>query len=186
MSTDDARGDVGLLSLQERYAPTSVCFGCGPANAAGLRLRSLPGAAGCEATWEPHSGHEAFPGVLSGGIVSTLLDCHSNWTAAAHLMAARGSERPPVTVTAELCVRLLGPTPSGGPVGLEARVVEGESTDERVVVEGRLVAAGRATATSRATFVAVRPGHPAYDAWATTPPEPTANPARAAATSAGR
>ena len=28
-------------SLQERYAPHNTCFGCGPANAQGLRIRSF-------------------------------------------------------------------------------------------------------------------------------------------------
>ena len=30
------------LSVQERYAPRSICFGCGPANARGLHIRSVP------------------------------------------------------------------------------------------------------------------------------------------------
>ena len=59
------------LSLQERYAPSSICFGCGPANAHGLRLRSLPdvGETGQDETvcdWTPQPHHEAFPGMLSG------------------------------------------------------------------------------------------------------------------------
>ena len=29
-------------SLQERYAPHNACFGCGPSNAKGLRIRSMP------------------------------------------------------------------------------------------------------------------------------------------------
>jgi acyl-coenzyme A thioesterase PaaI-like protein len=157
----------GVPSLQERYAPASVCFGCGPANPLGLRLRSLPGVDGCVATWQPAREHEAFPGVLNGGIISTLLDCHSNWTAAIHLMHARGASRPPVTVTATLSVRLLRPTPSDAPVRLEARAVEIDADGRRVVVEGRLIADGRDAATSRATFVAVGPGHPAYEAWST-------------------
>ena len=170
----------GLPSLQERYAADSACFGCGPANPQGLRLRSRPaadgrpGAEGCVATWRPSVEHEAFPGVLGGGIISTLLDCHSNWTAAIHLMRARGATRPPVTVTADLCVRLLRPTPSTDALGLEARAVEVDSGLRRVVVEGRLVSGGRATATSRATFVAVGPGHPAYEAWSTGGPDPGA------------
>jgi hypothetical protein len=34
----------------------------------------------------PEAHHEAFPGMLNGGIAGALLDCHSNWTAAHHLM----------------------------------------------------------------------------------------------------
>jgi acyl-coenzyme A thioesterase PaaI-like protein len=48
-------------------------------------------------------------------------------------------------------------------VTLRAQVVE--STDERAVVEASLEAGGRECATCRGTFVAVRPGHPAFDRW---------------------
>lgn len=151
-------------SLQERYAPRSICFGCGPANEAGLHIRSYPGE-GDEvlAEWTPGPEHQAFPSVLNGGIIGTLMDCHSNWTAAYHLMARRGADRPPTTVTSEFAVRLLRPTPADGPVQLTARVVD--STDERATVEAEMEARGAVTATCRATFVAVRPGHPAYERW---------------------
>ena len=69
-------------SLQETYAPTSICFGCGPANEKGLRIRSIAvsdNEAVCDWTPEPH--HHAFHGMLNGGICGALLDCHSNWTA---------------------------------------------------------------------------------------------------------
>lgn len=151
-------------SLQERYAPRSICFGCGPANEAGLHIRSYPGE-GDEvlAEWTPGPEHQAFPSVLNGGIIGTLMDCHSNWTAAYHLMARRGADRPPTTVTSEFAVRLLRPTPADGPVQLTARVVD--STDDRATVEAEMEARGAVTATCRATFVAVRPGHPAYERW---------------------
>ena len=153
------------LSLQERYAPGSICFGCGPANPAGLHVRSFD--AGDDETvvaeWQPAGQHQAFPGVLSGGVIGTLLDCHSNWTAAHHLMRRRGTAKPPTTVTADFHVRLLRPTPADRPVRLSARVVD--STDEQATVEATLEAGGRPTATCRATFVAVRPGHPAYERW---------------------
>ena len=153
------------LSLQQRYAPDAICFGCGPANEQGLHIASHAGEDGeVVASWTPGAQHQAFPGVLSGGIIGTLMDCHSNWTAAHHLMQRRGLERPPTTVTAEFAVRLLRPTPAGGPVRLRARVVE--STDDRATTEATLESHdGMVTATCRGTFVAVKPGHPAYDRW---------------------
>jgi len=151
-------------SLQERYGPQTICFGCGPANPAGLHIRSFP-AAGEEvvAEWTPGPQHQAFAGVLNGGIVGTLLDCHCNWTAAYHLMKRRSAERPPTTVTAEYTIRLHKPTPVDGQLQLRARVVT--SADDRATVEGTLAAGGALTATCRATFVAVGPGHPAYERW---------------------
>jgi acyl-coenzyme A thioesterase PaaI-like protein len=150
-------------SLQERYAPASICFGCGPANPKGLRIRSVPEGNEVVAEWTPEPHHEAFPGMLNGGIIGALLDCHGNWTAAWHLMRSSGADRPPVTVTADYAVKLRRPTPSGGPVRLRARVVE--SSADRAVVDGSLEAGGVVCATCRGTFVAVRPGHPAYHGW---------------------
>ena len=160
------RGVSNDLSLQERYAAESVCYGCGPVNVRGLHIRSFPADDSSDevvATWQPLPHHHAFDNVLNGGVIGTLLDCHCNWTAAYHLMGRRGADHPPTTVTADYHVRLLKPTPTTGPVRLRARVVD--STDDRATVEGTLEADGVVTATCRATFVAVKPGHPAYDRW---------------------
>ena len=151
------------VSLQERLAPNSVCFGCGPANPGGLRLRSFERGDEVVAEWQPEVRHEAFPGALNGGIIGTLLDCHSNWTAAVALMRAAGADEVPATVTASFQVRFLRPTPTDGPVTLRAHVVDLQS--DRATVESTLEAHGEPCATFRGTFVAVRPGHPAYHRW---------------------
>ena len=154
-----------MESLQELYAPRSACFGCGPASEGGLHVRSFPAAEGDEVVgeWRPEPRYEAYPGMLNGGIVGTLLDCHSNWAAAYHLMRRTGAEHPPCTVTADYSIKLLRPTPSDQTLQLSARVVE--ATDDRAVVEAELTAHGKTCATCRGTFVAVRPGHPAYHRW---------------------
>ncbi len=153
-------------SLQERFAPAGRCFGCGPANPAGLHVRSRPDPLDPEALvaefW-PGPDHEAFAGVVNGGILGTLLDCHMNWTAAWSLMRARGVDRPPTTVTFEYRIRMRRPTPGDRPLALRARVVE--AGDDRATVEGEITSGGVVTATGRGTFVAVKPGHPAYDRW---------------------
>jgi acyl-coenzyme A thioesterase PaaI-like protein len=149
--------------LQERFAPDNACFGCGPANSKGLRIRSFERGEALVAAWMPEPHHEAFPGVLNGGIIGALLDCHSNWTAAWHLMRQSGAASPPCTVTADYAVKLLRPTPTDGPVALTARVAE--SAADRAVIEAELSAGGKVCATCRGTFVAVKPGHPAYHRW---------------------
>ncbi|WP_415907729.1 PaaI family thioesterase [Oleiharenicola sp. Vm1] len=151
------------LSLQERYSPQSICFGCGPANPQGLHIRSHVRGDEVVATWTPAKHHEAFPGVLNGGIIGSLLDCHCNWTAAWQLMRQGGLEKPPCTVTADYAIKMMRPTPTDGPVELVARVVEAAA--DRAVIEGVLIAAGKPRATCRGTFVAVQPGHPAYHRW---------------------
>lgn len=150
-------------SVQETYAPQSTCFGCGPANSRGLRIRSMDRGDHTEADWSPESYHEAFPGMLNGGIIGSLLDCHSNWTAAVHLMKRSGASQPPCTVTADYSIKLLRPTPTGGPVHLSARVLD--SSEDRATIEATLQAGGKICATCRGTFVAVKPGHPAYHRW---------------------
>ena len=120
---DDAPAD-SALSLQERYAPRSVCFGCGPANEKGLRIRSFESGDHIVAEFRPEQHHEAFPGVLCGGIIGTLLDCHGNWAAAHAFMRQAGDDQLPGTVTAEYHVRMRRPTPTDGVLRLRARVVE--------------------------------------------------------------
>lgn len=152
-----------MQSLQDRYAPHNRCFGCGPANEKGLRIKSRPEGDELVATWTPEPHHEAFPGVLNGGICGALLDCHSNWAATWHLMQKSGAATPPCTVTAAFAVTLKRPTPMDGPLTLRARVVE--SGEDRAVVDASIEADGKVTATCRGTFVAVKEGHPAFHRW---------------------
>jgi acyl-coenzyme A thioesterase PaaI-like protein len=150
-------------SLQDRYAPNMRCFGCGPANDKGLRLKSYLEGDGVVASFRPESHHDAFPGTLNGGIIGALLDCHANWAATYHLMKRSGSPTPPCTVTADMHVRFQRPTPTDAPVTLRAHVVD--ASDDRATVEATLEADGKVTATLRGLFVAVREGHPAYHRW---------------------
>ncbi|PWT91561.1 MAG: PaaI family thioesterase [Blastocatellia bacterium] len=150
-------------SLQETYAPNMACFGCGPANEKGLHVRSFVNGNEVVAEWKASPEYEAFPGMLNGGIIGALLDCHCNWAAAWHLMKTSAADKPPCTVTADYAIKLLRPTPTDETIKLAARVVE--SSADRAVVEGELIAHDKVTATCRGTFVAVRPGHPAYHRW---------------------
>jgi uncharacterized protein (TIGR00369 family) len=153
------------LSLQERYAPQGRCFGCGPTNQHGLRIRSFEAGDGTVvAEWQPRRPeHEAFEGFVNGGILGTLIDCHSNWTAIAAMLPARPAETAPSTVTAELSIRYRRPTPSDRPLRLVGRVVE--LAGDRATVETTVESDGVVTAAGRATFVAVGPGHPAFGRW---------------------
>jgi acyl-coenzyme A thioesterase PaaI-like protein len=153
----------GVKGLQDHYAPHTTCFGCGPANRKGLRIKSMVDGDRLVATWTPEEHHEAFPGVLNGGIIGTLLDCHSNWTAAWHLMNLRRADKPPVTVTADFHVTLRRPTPTDRSLRIMAWVVE--SADPKVVVDAQVESGEEVTATCRGTFVAVGEGHPASGRW---------------------
>ncbi len=151
-----------MQSLQDQYAPASRCFGCGPANEKGLRIKSRVEGDEVVAEFTPDEHHEAFPNMMNGGIIGALLDCHSNWTAAHHLMKSHNLDKPPCTVTADFHVKLRRPTPLKT-VQLRARVVD--ATEDRCVIEATLEADNKVTATCRGTFVAVKEGHPAYHRW---------------------
>lgn len=157
------RGQPTEMSLQDRFAPDNRCFGCGPANDKGLQIKSFVEGEEVVCTFHPAPHHEAFAGVLNGGIIGTLFDCHCNWAATYHLMQRRRLDHPPCTVTAEYAVTLRRPTPSTRAVVVRARVVE--STEDRATVEATLEAGGKVTATARGVFVAVGEDHPAYHRW---------------------
>jgi acyl-coenzyme A thioesterase PaaI-like protein len=117
-------------SLQDRYFPALPCFGCGPTNEKGLQLKSFVDPADPEhivATFQPWPEHNSGLGYLNGGIIATLLDCHS---AAAVVHAAYENGWPALPpallphVTAGLDVRYLRPAPLQEAVTLHARVTE--------------------------------------------------------------
>ncbi|MDB4995214.1 MAG: hypothetical protein JWM74_2646 [Myxococcaceae bacterium] len=153
-------------SLQETFAPNGRCFGCGPINEKGLRIRSFATTDAADALvvcdFTPEKHHEAFENVLNGGIIGTVLDCHMNWTTIFHLMKRSGATHAPCCVTAEFNVVLKRPTPLGL-VHVEAHVVT--STDDRATIEATMTANGKVTAIGTGTFVAVKPDHPAYHRW---------------------
>lgn len=156
------------MSLQEYFAPHSICFGCGPANKTGLQIRSFvlekATDAALIATWHAKPEHQAFPGIVNGGIIGALLDCHSNWTACWHLMNINKLETPPCTVTAWFNVTLKRPTPSDALLELIARPVE--VSEHKVRVQATLSANQKLSATCEGLFIAVAEGHPAYNRWA--------------------
>ena len=153
-----------MKSLQDTYGPNVICFGCGPANPEGLQIKSFPVSDDeCVAEFRAKPHHQAFAGVLNGGIIGALLDCHSNWTATWALMRKSGAKTPPCTVTADFHVVLKRPTPIDGPVKLRARAVE--IGEDRAVIDATLEANGKVCATCKGTFVAVKEGHPAFHRW---------------------
>lgn len=155
---------MAVKSLQEKYSPEGICFGCGVANSKGLQIRSFEDHSGeyvCE--WRAEDHHQAFPGMLNGGIIGALLDCHCNWAAAHFLMIANGKTKPDCTVTANYTIKLRRPTPKDSVIHLKARVVESEK--DRAVVEAELIAGDKVCATCKGLFVIVKEGHPAYHRW---------------------
>ena len=150
-------------AVQDRYAPNSICFGCGPANKEGLQIKSYRAGDGLEMEFECEAKHQAFPGVINGGIIGALLDCHGNWTAAMAIMDRNGLDAPQCTVTAQYEVKLKRPTPLGPTLKLQSRVLGLQDDRAEVIIE--LKVDEKTCATGRGLFVAVEEGHPAYHRW---------------------
>ncbi len=150
-------------SLQDKYAPHGVCFGCGPKNKHGLRLKSVPLGDSVIADWKPKPHHVAFGKFGSGGIISVLMDCHGNWAAAYTLMKSKNLLSPPGTVTSEYTVKFLRPSPIDRKWHLSAWPARVQG--DRVNVSGELKVDGVVTATMTGLFVAVKESHPAFYRW---------------------
>jgi acyl-coenzyme A thioesterase PaaI-like protein len=157
---------MSSFCLQDRFAANSICFGCGPKNEKGLRIKSMVSESDHEwvtCSWRAEAHHQAFPGMLNGGIIGSLLDCHCNWTAAYGIQKKRGESAPPCTVTAEYKITLLRPTPFDALLTMKARATE--VTEKKAFIVGELYAGEDLCATCTGLFVAVKEGHPAYHRW---------------------
>jgi len=150
-------------SLQDQFAPNLICFGCGPSNKDGLQIKSFVQGDKVVASFLPQPHHQSFPGMMNGGIIGALLDCHSNWTAAWHLMNENGLSIPPCCVTAKYEVTFEKPTQADIELKIESWVVE--SSKRKAVIEATLSVEDEITARCRGTFVSVKPDHPAFHRW---------------------
>ncbi|WP_436496227.1 PaaI family thioesterase [Actinokineospora sp. HUAS TT18] len=151
MSTD-------VPSIQQRLYPDLRCFGCGHGNDKGLKLRSYPGDGVVTATFTPWPEHDNGLGYLNGGIICTVLDCHS---AAAVMQEADLRGWPPLPgaalsyVTAGLQVKYLRPSPLDAPVELVGRVLE--ASEGEMTAEVELLWDGKTRAAATAVWKRWRP-----------------------------
>lgn len=150
-------------ALQDLAAPDGVCFGCGPKNANGLQIKSYWDVDGLHVitTHMPDERYTGWPSLVYGGLISCLIDCHSNWTVMANHYRTEGREAGTLPridcVTGSLGVKYIKPTPMGVPLKLKARV-EGEiGRKTRVLCE--VYAGDTLTALGDSVFVRVDIGH---------------------------
>jgi acyl-coenzyme A thioesterase PaaI-like protein len=147
-----------MLSIQERLYPETTCFGCGPANPRGLRLRSFPDDGFVRAAFVPSPEHDNGLGYLNGGIIATVLDCHSGaavfhradelgW----HALAGTGFPY----VTAGLDLAYLRPAPLRE--ASELRAVVTSADEDRMTVDVELLWDGRTRARATALWKRWRP-----------------------------
>lgn len=143
-------------AVQDYYDDeVSYCYGCGRLNTHGLQIKSYWDGEEAICTYEPLPYHQAVPGYVYGGLIASLIDCHSTGAAAAaaYSKAGRemGSEPAFRYVTASLHVDYLRPTPIGEPLTLRASIKE--MTRRKVVVLASLEVGGVVTARGETIVV---------------------------------
>ena len=130
------------------------CYGCGRLNEQGLQIKSYWDGDEAVCTFTPRSYHTAVPGYVYGGLIASLIDCHSTGTAAAAAYRAEGRELgtdPPLRfVTASLHVDYVRPTPIKGPLDLRSQIKEVKGRKVVVTttlsVDGEICARGEVVA----------------------------------------
>jgi acyl-coenzyme A thioesterase PaaI-like protein len=144
------------------YYPDQLahCYGCGRLNEHGLQIKSHWDGDESVCVFQPQPWHTAIPGYVYGGLIASLIDCHSTGTASAAAYRAQGrgmDTDPPLRfLTAALHVDYIRPTPIDGPLEVRAQVKEIKG--RRVVVAATLSAGGQVCA--RGEVVAVQmPDH---------------------------
>lgn len=145
-------------AFQEYYPDDlSHCYGCGSLNDHGLQIKSYWDGEESVCVYTPRPYHTAIPGIVYGGLIASIIDCHSTGTAAAAKYKAENramDTMPPLRfVTASLNVNYLLPTPLDCPLEVRGKVkaIKGR----RVVVESRLIADGKICATGEVVAVQV-------------------------------
>jgi acyl-coenzyme A thioesterase PaaI-like protein len=134
----------------------SYCYGCGRLNEHGLQIKSYWEGDESVCHFSPRPYHTAVPGYVYGGLIASLIDCHSTGTAAAaayrHQARSLDSEPAFRFLTAALHVDYLRPTPIDSVLEVRARVKEIKG--RKVVVESTLSTHGEICA--RGEVVAVQ------------------------------
>lgn len=121
--------------FQDQIGGSNHCHGCGPDNANGLKIKSFWQGDRAICRFHPKPDHCAgVLTVVNGGILASLVDCHSVGTAMADAYRRSGREigsEPQIWyVTANLNISYLRPTPIDTELELVATViaVEGRKT----------------------------------------------------------
>lgn len=143
------------MSIQDRLFPTLLCFGCGPANPRGLRLKSYVTDDGVVADFLPVPYLDNGGGVLNGGIITTLLDCHGG--AAVMHRADVEDGRAGMWVTASIDVRFVRPIPLEETSRLSAEILSRDGREMYVRTEIHVL--GKLGASASARWVMPRAPH---------------------------
>ena len=146
-----------MKAFQDYYPENLAhCYGCGRLNTQGHQIKTHWEGDETVTRFTPEACHTAVPGFTYGGLIASLIDCHSTGTAAAAMYRSENREMDTLPafrfVTGSLKVDFLKPTPLAGPLEIRGRVKEIKG--RKVIVETTVWVDGIATA--RGDVVAVQ------------------------------
>lgn len=131
------------------------CYGCGSLNEHGLQIKSFWTGDEVVCAWRPRKEHIGHPGVLYGGLIASVVDCHCIWTAAAYAYRRAGRAMDGALdyafVTAALRIDYRKPVPIEQAIELRARETEFSGRKSRV----RCIVSSRGVVCAEAEVVAV-------------------------------
>ena len=146
-----------MNAFQDHY-PENVahCYGCGRLNTHGHQIRTEWDGDETVTRYTPQPYETSVPGFAYGGLIASLIDCHSTGTAAAAMYRQEGRDLDTLPafrfVTGSLHVDYLKPTPIDGPIEIRGRIKEIKG--RKVIVETSVLAGG--VTTARGEVVAVQ------------------------------
>lgn len=144
--------------IQQYYADDFAwCYGCGRHNLGGHHFTTRWDGDDTLTEYRPEAFHTAIPGFVYGGLIASLIDCHSTGSAALALHRQAGHEPGdsapvPRCVTAALKVDFLKPTPMGHTLVVRGQIQEIGA--KKVIVVSQVMIPGQILV--RAEVVAVR------------------------------
>ena len=145
-----------MKAFQDYYPENLAhCYGCGSVNQHGHRIKTFWEGDESVTRFMPEPFHTAIPGFVYGGLLASLIDCHSTGTAAAAMYRSQGREMDSLPalrfVTGSLFVSYLKPTPMGKELEIRGRVKEIKG--RKVVVESSIIVDGVVTATGEVVSI---------------------------------
>ncbi len=147
---------IEKMYLQD-YMGENVCFGCGIHNTDGLQIKSFWEDDVCVCHWNSQEKYHGWQNLLNGGVLATIVDCHTMATATAYAYRMEGDRHwssEPVYryATGTLTIKYLKPTPNDLPIELRATVKEAKG--KKTTIHCEVWCAGIQTAT--AEVIAIR------------------------------
>ena len=141
----------------QHHMSENVCFGCGMHNSEGLQIKSRWEGELSVCDWVPLEKYHGWSNLLNGGIMATLIDCHSMCTAMADACKREGRPLDSFPeyryATGTLNIKYLKPTSTLHPIRLEAKVVEAKGKKTRLTCD--LISQNEITATAEVVAILV-------------------------------